>query len=197
MSFDITSLFEIKDVDTKNLKKENKKAIIEALLFASDELLLKEDIKKVLPDIDKKIIEEIVDALNMEHDFNNRCFKISSVAGGWRLETKSEFAVYLKKMYTEKKKGRITKPSLETLAVVAYKQPITKTEIEAIRGVNVNEVVNGLLEKGLIKIVGKKDVPGKPVMYATSDKFLEYFGLKTLSDLPKVDEFMEKNTEMV
>jgi segregation and condensation protein B len=113
------------------------------------------------------------------------------VAGGYQLATRPENAAWIRKFRSVKVSSKLSKPALETLAIVAYKQPITRSEVEAIRGVNIGGIMRNLMERRLVKIVGKKDVPGKPMMYGTSLEFLQYFGLKDLSALPTLKEFQE------
>lgn len=140
-------------------------------------------------------ITEIIDEINQELTETNRPFKIINVAGGFQYSTKSEFGELLQLIYKSKSKRRLSHASLECLAIIAYKQPISKPEIEQVRGINSNEVVNSLLEKNLIEIVGRKDVLGKPLIYGTTNEFLRMFGLKGLSDLPKLRELEEITME--
>jgi segregation and condensation protein B len=116
---------------------------------------------------------------------------LAEVAGGFQLATRPELFEWIRKFKTVKTTTRLSRPALETLAIVAYKQPITRSEVEAIRGVNIGGIMRNLMERRLVKIVGKKDVPGKPMMYGTSLEFLQYFGLKDLSALPTLKEFQE------
>jgi segregation and condensation protein B len=113
------------------------------------------------------------------------------VANGWQLATCADQAPWIRKFRTAKVSTRLSRPALETLAIIAYKQPVTRPEIETIRGVNIGGIVRNLMERRLVKIVGKKDVPGKPMLYGTSAEFLQYFGLKDLSSLPTLREFQE------
>jgi segregation and condensation protein B len=113
------------------------------------------------------------------------------VAGGHQLATRPENAAWVRKFKSVKVSSKLSRPALETLAIVAYKQPLTRTEVEAIRGVNIGGIMRNLMERRLVKIVGKNDVPGKPMMYGTSIEFLQYFGLKDLSALPTLKEFQE------
>jgi segregation and condensation protein B len=116
---------------------------------------------------------------------------LAEVAGGYQLATRPEHFEWIRKFKTVKTTTRLSKPALETLAIVAYKQPITRSEVEAIRGVNIGGIMRNLMERRLVKIVGKKDVPGKPMMYGTTQEFLQYFGLNDLSGLPTLKEFQE------
>jgi segregation and condensation protein B len=115
--------------------------------------------------------------------------RIQEVAGGFQMVTPAEMAVFLKKFYKERRLERLSKPALETLAIIAYKQPLTKQEVEVLRQVNVDGLLQGLLDKGLVRVVGRKKTPGRPKVYGTTREFLEYFGLKSLEELPKIENF--------
>lgn len=173
------------------MDKENYKKIIEALLFASDRPLILDEIKEVLGDLSQQEVRDLILELKNEYQNTGRSFAISEIAQGFQLTTDPAYAPWLKKLYKIHHKERLTMPSLETLAIVAYKQPITRTEIELIRGVNVDGVINTLLERNLIKITGRKEVIGRPFVYGTTREFLEFFGLKSLEDLPKLEEFVQ------
>jgi len=166
----------------------NKKQIIEALIFVSDKPLALGEIKQVLEDATDEEINTLIETLNKEYQDTQRSFKITQIAGGYQMVTTPECGPYLKKLYKSRMKEKLTRPSLETLAIKAYKQPATRAEIEAIRGVNVDGVVKTLLEKGLIKICGRKEVVGRPLLYSTTEEFLQHFGLGNISDLPRLEE---------
>ncbi len=172
---------------------ENLKNVIEALLFSSSKPLGIPEIVKVLS-VDKNgsrsEIKKAIEDLNSEYNESGKSFFIENIAGGYRMITKPEYAEYIKILY-QVQPSRLSKPSLETLAIVAYRQPIIKADIEAIRGVNVDGIVKTLLEKDFIKISGRKDVPGRPFLLTTTNKFLEYFGLKDLNELPKISELRQ------
>ena len=121
--------------------------------------------------------------------------RIVEVAGGYQIASRPELAQWIKRLKKVKQSSRLSKPSLETLAIVAYKQPIVKAEIEDIRGVDSSGVLKGLLDKHMIKIIGRKDVAGRPILYATTKEFLQYFGLRDISDLPTLKEFTELMAE--
>ncbi len=174
------------------------KSIIEALIFASDEPLSSQDIIKAIKEIDgedteitNKDVENSVDQLNAEYEETDRAFKILRIANGYAFGTKTEYAKYVGFLSTEKSKRRLSNAALETLAIIAYKQPITKPEIETIRGVNSDYMINTLLEKGLITIKGRADTVGRPLLYITTNDFLMYFGLNKITDLPKPREIEE------
>ncbi|MDD5644057.1 MAG: SMC-Scp complex subunit ScpB [bacterium] len=166
---------------------------IEAVLFASSEPLTVNDISKAFKigeKITKKEIREVIDNLNSEYADSEKPFLIEEVAGGFRLITRPEYADYIKRIY-QAQPSRLSKPALETLAIVAYRQPIIKADIESIRGVNVDGVIKSLLDKNLIKISGRKEVAGRPFEFSTTEKFLEYFGLGDIKGLPRIEELKQ------
>jgi segregation and condensation protein B len=165
------------------------KGIIEAILFISEKPVVLEQIKEAVEGVDTRDIREIINILKSEYAQRKSGIAIVEIAGGFQMLTNSDYAMYIKKFYHSRHKEKLSKPALETLAIVAYKQPVTRLDIELIRGVNSDGVMIHLLDKGLVKIVGRKDVPGRPYMYGTTKEFLEYFGLKSLEDLPKLEDF--------
>ncbi len=170
------------------------KGVIESLLLVSEKPLLLEQIKEVLEGIDAKTIQSLIQELKLEYENRKSGISIIEIAGGYQMSTSSDYAPYLKKFYNIKHKEKLSTPSLETLAIIAYKQPLTRLEIESIRGVNVDGVIKTLLEKGVIRIAGRKDAPGRPFVYGTTRQFLEYFGLKSLDELPEIEEFTKLAT---
>ena len=166
---------------------DNVKAVIEALIFASEKPLTLEQIKSVLDGFDTTEIRKVISEMQSEYASANRGLRIMEVAEGFRLTTSAEFAPFLKKLYKQRRVERLSRPALETLAIIAYKQPVTKMEIESIRNVNVDGVMENLLEKEIIRVSGRKKAPGRPKVYGTTRQFLEYFGLKSLDDLPKLE----------
>ncbi len=171
------------------MSENNVKSVIEALLFASEKPLLIEQVKEVLAHLEKEEIRKLLDELSADYQTANKGMRIIEVAGGFQMVTATEFAPFLRKLYKQRKTERLSKSALETLAIVAYKQPVTRFEIGSIRSVGVDNMVNSLLEKGLIRISGRKKTPGRPFVYGTTRQFLEYFGLKSLAALPKFEEF--------
>lgn len=167
------------------------KKIVEALIFAAERSLSINQIREVLENVGAEKIKAIVEELNREYSAQQRSFTIKEVAGGYIHSTKPEFAPWLGKLYQKTRSEKLSRPALESLAIVAYRQPITRVEIEDIRGVNVDGVIRKLLEKSLIKICGRKELPGRPFCYGTTNEFLELFGLKSLENLPKLEEFGE------
>ncbi|MEA3369689.1 MAG: SMC-Scp complex subunit ScpB [Candidatus Ratteibacteria bacterium] len=173
------------------------KNIIEALLFASSKPLSIRQIKEVLDKTDVQIIRQAVVKLQEEYKGDGRNFQIIEVGGGFRITTLPRFAPWLKKLFSAQKKNIISRQALETLAIIAYKQPITRAEIEAVRGVNADGVTHSLLEKRLIQVVGRKPVPGRPLIYRTTNRFLDSFGLKALADLPEIEELKEVEEDVI
>lgn len=171
------------------------KNIIEALIFASEDEISTKQIKDILENYKIKAtpsqIEDAIDELNFSYKANNNSFRIIKIAGGYQFSTNKEYSLYVGKLFTEKQKKKLSPPSLETLAIIAYKQPITRSEIEFIRGVNVDYIVNSLLEKELINITGRAETPGRPILYGTTKNFLRVIGLNSLEDLPKLREINE------
>lgn len=174
------------DLDDQQLK-----SAIEALLFIAGNPVTAERLRGIFEDVSKEQIEAQLGALREEHDSRGAGIMLAEVAGGWQFVTRPEYAAWIRKFRTVKSSARLSRPALETLAIIAYKQPITRAEIEAVRGVNVDGIVRNLMERRLIKIVGKKDVPGKPMLFGTSTEFLQHFGMKDLSSLPTLKEFQE------
>lgn len=162
------------------------KPIIEALLFVSGDPVPLRRLAEVLEE-EPDVVKMSVEALTADYAAERRGLQILEVAGGYQLRTRHEHAVYVRRMLEKKKKVTISGPALETLAIVAYRQPLTRSEIEAIRGVSVDGVLRSLLDKRLIKVAGVKDVPGRPNLYRTTKTFLEFFGLNSLADLPPID----------
>ena len=173
---------------------EKIKAVIEALIFASDTPLAPEKIRVVFPEAEKTEIKEIIDQLVMEYNERQGGMCLQEVAGGFQFRTNPELSQWIKKLKSTKPHS-LSPQAMETLAIIAYKQPIVKSEIESIRGVDVGGPLRNLLDKKLIRIVGRKDVPGKPIIYGTTRKFLEVFNLKDIMDLPNLRELKELNRQ--
>src|SRR5262245_45163819 len=166
------------------------KAIVEALIFASPEPITSKTLFKLLADEPKEDIAAAVKALKAEYE-QRPGLQFVDVAGGYQIVTRPELHEWVRRLFHERAAQKLTLQGLETLAVIAYKQPVTALEISEIRGVNTSGVLNTLLERHLIKIVGRKQVVGRPFMYATTQEFLIRFGLNDLSDLPKVEDMAE------
>jgi segregation and condensation protein B len=146
-------------------------------------------------DISPEYFQELISELNLELIDINRPYQIVNYAGGYQFATRPEYGELIQRLTRSRPKRKFSQASLETLSIIAYKQPVSKPEIEQIRGVNSNEIVNSLLDKKLIKIAGRKDVLGKPLLYATTNNFLKIFGLKSLEDLPKLREIEDISTD--
>ncbi len=173
-------------------------SIIEALIFSSDEPISENEIIRAIKGIDGEDTEitsedlsETIESLNNSYEENGRSFKIKKIANGYIFATTEIFAKYVGYLSSEKSKRRLSQAALETLAIIAYKQPITKPELEQIRGVNSDYILTTLLEKSLITITGRAETIGRPLLYGTTTEFLKYFGLYNLSDLPKPREIEE------
>lgn len=176
-------------------------SVIEALIFSSDDSLPAEEIIRAIKSIDgedidlkKEDVDTIVDSLNQKYDEHKNSFRILRIANGYVYATLETYAKYVGYLSSERAKRRLSQAALETLAIIAYKQPITKPELESIRGVNSDYILTTLLEKNLITIKGRAETVGRPLLYGTTDEFLKYFGLNNLSDLPKpreLDEIMQ------
>ena len=173
-------------------------SIIASLIFSSDDPISPADLIKAIKGIDGEDTEIVpadvdnsVEELNASYDELNIPFHILRISSGYLFATKAEYAKYVGYLSSEKSKRRLSQAALETLAIIAYKQPITKPELEQIRGVNSDYILNTLLEKNLIAITGRAESIGRPLLYGTTDEFLKYFGLNKLSDLPKPREIEE------
>lgn len=171
------------------MEKDQAKSIIEAMFFVSDKPLFVNEIKGVLEEFDGQAIKDIITELTKEYEDMSRSFRIKEIAGGYQIVTDPSLAPWLKKLYKTSGADRLTGPSLETLAIIAYKQPVTKPEIEAIRGVNVDGVLKTVIEKNLVRIAGRRETVGRPILYGTTPEFLQYFGLNSLKELPNLEEF--------
>ncbi len=179
--------------DDKALRWREYKQHIEALIFASDEALSVKTIRQALgqeklTDLD---IEQMIDELNQEYEQTGRVFRIRHIAQGYRFLTEKQFYHIIQKLMQPKLQRRLSQAALETLAIIAYRQPISKAEIEAIRGTNADYVIRMLLERNLIEVSGRGEGAGKPLLYGTTKEFLDYFNLRSLSDLPKPREIEE------
>jgi segregation and condensation protein B len=173
-------------------------SVIEALIFSSDDSLSAEEIIHSIKSIDgeeielsKDDVDGLVDLLNQKYSENSNAFRILKIANGYLYATLETYAKYVGYLSSERAKRRLSQAALETLAIIAYKQPITKPELESIRGVNSDYILTTLLEKNLITIKGRAETVGRPLLYGTTEEFLKYFGLNNLTDLPKPRELEE------
>jgi segregation and condensation protein B len=168
------------------------RAIIESLIFASSEPITVKTIGEIVG-ISEHTVKQIISDLIEEYRQNKRGIQINEVANGFQFCTHPECAPYIEKLQKVPRSVGLSQAAIETLAIVAYKQPITKAEVEALRGVSVESAVTTLVDKGLIEEAGRKDSPGRPIMYRTTKQFLKYFGLNDLDELPKIPEWIGKN----
>ena len=171
--------------------------VLEALIFASDEPLSEKTINELLAESEYQehatidSIRSAIEIINDELASCTRPYSIVKVAGGYHFVTRSQYGVYVQKLLKAKSRKRLSQAALETLSIVAYKQPVSKPDIESIRGVNSGEIMNSLLDRGLVTIVGRAETPGRPLLYGTTAEFLRIFGLAALDELPKMKEIDE------
>jgi len=161
--------------------------VVEALLFASDVPLEAERIREVLDLENVAAVREVVGELMARYETEERGLAIMEVGGGWRMVTRPELAPWLVRLARARTRVRLSRPALETLAIVAYKQPVSRPEIDAVRGVNSDATLDNLLERRLVRIAGRKEAPGRPFVYETTREFLVAFGLRDPGDLPKIE----------
>ena len=171
------------------MSEQELKGIIEALLFVSREPLLLDKVATVLAGPPKVSIHNAMKALQQDYDQDGRGLQIVELAGGYAMVTRADCAPWITKLNKVKASVKVSRSALETLAIIAYKQPAMRTEIEQIRGVETSSVLRTLLDQKLIRIVGRKDIPGRPILYGTSKTFLQKFGLRDLRDLPPLRDF--------
>lgn len=169
----------------------DRRAVIEALLFASDAPLGAARIREVVGPMEDDEIRAAIDGLRADYERGGRAFDIVEIEEGYQVLSRPEFAPWVERLWVERRKARLSRAALETVAIVAYKQPILKAEIEMIRGVNSDGVIRTLLERNLVTIAGRAEGVGRPLLYGTTQEFLNYFGLNRLSDLPKIEELRE------
>ena len=162
--------------------------IVEALLFSSDTPLTLAKLKEIIEKESTKTIRQVLNNLMKKYQQSSSALQLIEIAGGFQIVSKEDYFPYIQKLYKGRQAARLTSRALETLAIIAYKQPVTKSEMENIRGVNVDGVIKTLLERNLITIEGRQKAPGNPLLYGTTKYFLEYFGLKNLEALPKLKE---------
>ena len=171
------------------------KGIVEAILFVSEKPVTLEQLRQLMEGFDNQEIKRAVRELQQDCEDQRRGMTIVEIAGGFQMLSSPHYISYVRNFFKTRVKEKLSRPALETLAIIAYKQPVSRADIEMIRGVNSDGVVNHLLNKSLIKVVGRKDVPGRPFIYGTAKEFLEYFGLKSLKDMPKLDDLADELTQ--
>lgn len=170
------------------MEKEELKNIIECLLFFSDKPLSADKLAEIIEIENLDETKEAVEYLQKEYELRNSGLRVLNIAQGYQICTRSEFSNWVRKLYKAQTTFQLSLPALETLSIIAYKQPLTRGEIEKIRGVDASGVLRTLLEKKLVRISGRKKLPGRPILYGTSQDFLRYFGLKDLSEIPSLEE---------
>ncbi len=175
------------------MEKDRLKKIVECLLFVSLTPVSLERFSEITGE-SKEVIEKIIDELKSEYTQRSSPFQVVMIASGYQFATLPEYKDWIKKLYKSETTYKLSQQGLETLSIIAYKQPITKVEIDKIRGIDSSGVIRTLLEKKLIKICGKKRTIGRPLLYRTSDKFLHYFGLYSLEQLPSLEDFEREIT---
>lgn len=177
--------------ETPVLPPQEVRAVVEALIFASPQPLTSRQIGQVMGGVPRESWQEALEQIRADYTREGRGLQVVEVAGGWQITTRPEYNDWIRELLDPKAPTRLTIQALETLAVIAYKQPVTLPEIIELRGVKSGGVLKTLLEKRLIRITGRKEVVGRPILYGTSKHFLLHFGLKDLSELPKIEEFAE------
>jgi segregation and condensation protein B len=176
------------------MDKEEQRRSVEALVLASPEPVSAARLAELIPYAKPAAVRERVEELNAEYEAQGRSFRIESAAGGYQMRTLPEFADLVQRLQPLRPL-RLSRAALETLAIVAYRQPITRAEIEHVRGVDVGAVLKSLLERRLVRLAGHREVPGRPMLYGTSRRFLEVFGLDKLDDLPRLRDVAELAAE--
>ncbi len=189
---EMTNIDKFKNMDYSN--KESLKAAIEAVLFVTGEPLSLRDIAINL-EIIPKYAEEILGEMMLDYEVSNRGIKLITLNGSYQLVTKREYSDYIQKLLKKNRRQSLSQASLESLAIICYKQPITRVDIDEIRGVKSDSAIQKLIERELICEVGRLEVPGRPILYGTTDEFLRQFGLSGLDELPSLDLFQEETEE--
>ncbi len=164
------------------------KRVIEAVIFAADEPVSVDQFAQLLETLDNDTILQVIQGLQQDYAVSERSFQLVEIANGFQMRPRDEYAPWIKQFYTTELSSRLSVSALEALAIVAYKQPATRAEVEEVRGVNSDSVIRTLLERNLIRVLGRKQAPGKPMLYGTTTEFLMHFGLRDLSELPSVEE---------
>ena len=173
------------------LGREETRQALYALLFTSDRPLGAARLAEALGDIDRDVVANLLAELRDELDRQDVPYVLREIAGGYQLTTKPEYAPYIRRLYQIKKSKRLSRALLETLAIIAYRQPVTRAQVEAIRGVSVSYAFDQLLNQRLIKVAGVAELPGRPRLYRTTDEFLVLFGLRSLKELPSTEELRQ------
>ena len=170
------------------MSEQDPKSILEAILFAASEPISVKQFQHALPGLSTRAIRKGLTQLREDYQQMARSFRLVEIANGYQICTCPEYSEWIRKFYTQQVRVTLSPPALETLAIVAYKQPVTRGDVAAIRGVNSDSVLNSLVEKGLVRIAGRKEGAGRSLLFTTTDTFLQQFGLKDASELPSLDE---------
>jgi segregation and condensation protein B len=178
-------------------ERDNFKKVIETLLFITDRPLSLAKLSQVSEVNDAVLARDIVEELRRGYAAASSAVQILEIGGGFQMSTKPEYGRWVRKLFNEKMSGRLSPAALETLAIIAYKQPVTRAEIEAIRGVDVAAPLERIVERGFVRITGKKDTPGRPMVYGTTEEFLRMFGLNKISELPDIASFAGKGLKEI
>lgn len=172
---------------TMEMNLDNEAALVEAILFLESEPLAEKTIA-LIAELSEEVVQKALELLKEKYAAENSGLELKMITGGWALTPKKKVWDLVKERYGSKSEGRLSRSAMETLSIIAYSQPITRAEIEGIRGVSADNMIRLLAERNLIKEVGKKDVPGKPTQYGTTKEFLKFFRLNSIADLPKLDQ---------
>lgn len=164
------------------------KSVLEAILFATSEPVSLKQFSQLFDGVSTRQLRQLLMQLRDEYQEMNRSFQLIEIANGFQICTRPEYHRWIEKFHTRQVRVKLSSSALETLAIVAYKQPVTRAEVETIRGVNSDSVLNSLIEKGMVRIAGRRPGPGRSLLFATTDEFLQQFGLKDLSELPSIEE---------
>jgi segregation and condensation protein B len=171
------------------MENEFVRAALEALIYAAEEPIATAELEQVLKDVPAEQVHAALEQLREQTNGGLRGLRLIEIAGGWRFETRPEYGPYIEILYHDKLRRSLSRAALETLALIAYRQPVTLPEISEARGVDCGAVIRGLLERRLVRIAGRREAVGRPLLYATTKEFLLYFGLNDLTDLPTLEEF--------
>lgn len=189
------SNIDVTQYEFKDLSRKSKiKSIIESLLYVTGEPLQLKDISIIL-ELDEKVVTEILNEMVNDYEGKDRGISLISINGAYQFVTKHENSDYIQKLLKKNRRQSLSQASIESLAIIAYKQPITRIDIDEIRGVKSESALQKLSEKGLIKDIGRLEVPGRPILYGTTDEFLRQFGLKTLKELPSLDLYASEDDD--
>ena len=186
---------EKKDSEAMNVNLDKEAALVEAVLFLESDPLTVDNIATV-SELSKDVVNECLELLKEKYTAENSGVELAMITGGWTLVPKKDVWDVLKERYGNKNAGKLSRSAMETLSIIAYKQPITRAEIEAIRGVPPDNMIRALVERQLVREVGKKDAPGRPSQFGTTKEFLKFFGLNSIADLPQLDEKESERFEL-